>query len=361
MSGDDIREVRQGEELDLEKLVPYLQEHIEDFGSHVQVKQFGAGHSNLTYLVEHAPHAGAPTSDLVLRRPPWGAESIATGHDMGREFGVLSRLHPVWDRVPEPILFCEDRTVIGAPFYVMERVDGEILRGPKPAALRGAEPTQVASICEALVSTLAEIHTIDLDAAGLADFGKPEGYIARQVTGWTKRWQRARTGDVPAVEAVATWLASHMPEPQRASLIHNDFKYDNLVLDPEDLSEVRAVLDWEMATIGDPLMDLGTSLAYWVEASDPAPLQHLRFGPTTLEGNDTRAELVERYAARTGLDTSNILFYYAYGLFKVAVVAEQIYARYKKGLTRDERFAGLHVAVQTLGEAAKKAIDTDTI
>lgn len=361
MSGDDTLAVRAGEELDLERLVPYLQEHIEGFGEHVKVEQFGAGHSNLTYLVRHAAHAGAPTRSLVLRRPPRGAESIAAGHDMGREYGVLSKLHKVWDRAPEPLLYCEDSALLGAPFYVMERVEGVILRGPYPAALDGAPPSQLEALCASFVDTFAEIHAIDLERAGLTHFGKPEGYTARQVSGWTARWERARTSDFGVMDEVATWLGAHIPTPQRVSLIHNDFKYDNLVLDPADLSKVRAVLDWEMATLGDPLMDLGSSLAYWIEESDPEPLQHLRYGPTTLAGSDTREELVARYAARTGLDTSDILFYYAYGLFKVSVVAEQIYARYAQGLTRDRRFASLHVAMQTLSTAAKRAIDTGKI
>ncbi len=351
----DIRDVRAGEELDLSTLLPYLQSQIEDFGDTLRIQQFGAGHSNLTYLLKNAHQ----DTEYVLRRPPHGAQ-IKSGHDMQREYDVIHKLAPHWPRVPRPVLMCTDTAILGAPFYLMERVEGVILRGPKPRGVELPEPVMT-DVCNALVETLVEIHDIDLDAVGLREFGRPKGYIERQISGWTRRWQAAKTDQIDEIEQAATWLAEHMPTEQPGTLIHNDFKYDNLILDSQDLSNVRAVLDWEMATLGDPLMDLGTTLAYWVEPDDSPVLQQLRFGPTTLPGNFTREQLVARYSELTGRDTSDALFYYVYGLFKVAVVGQQIYARYKKGLTKDERFAGLIFAVQALGQTATQAIKSGVI
>jgi aminoglycoside phosphotransferase (APT) family kinase protein len=213
--------------------------------------------------------------------------------------------------------------------------------------------------CLALIDTLVELHTIDYVAAGLGDLGRPAGYVARQVNGWITRYGNARTDDIPAIEQAAAWLAAHLPPESGATLIHNDFKYDNVVLDPQNLSRIIAVLDWEMATLGDPLTDLGTTLAYWMEADDPAPLRH--FGLTNLPGNLDRQQWAARYAERSGRDTSNILFYFVYGLFKNAVIVQQIYARYRKGLTQDARFAGLIDMVRAYGEMAARAIERDRI
>lgn len=352
---DNARDVRKGEELDVATLTPYLNEHIEEFGSQLSIKQFRSGHSNLTYLIED----GAHPSGFVLRRPPFGAQ-VKSGHDMSREYNVMAHLYPHWPKVPKPYVLCEDDDVLGAPFYVMERVVGVILRGSDPKGVDLGEQN-MARVCDAFIDTLVEIHALDINEVGLADFGKPEGYIERQITGWTRRWHKAKTDEVEVIEEVAAWLAQNMPEDGAPAVIHNDFKYDNLVLDPDDLSKVRAVLDWEMATIGDPLMDLGSALAYWVEPTDSFVLQQLRFGPTTKPGNLTRQQLVDRYADRSGRDVSNFLFYYVYGLFKVAVVAQQIYYRYKHGFTQDQRFAGLLFAVQALGEAASQAIESGKI
>ncbi len=220
-------------------------------------------------------------------------------------------------------------------------------------------PELVRKLCETLIDSMAELHALDYRAAGLHDLGKPDGYVERQVTGWTKRYQDARTDDLPDVERAAVWLADTRPAERAGSaLIHNDFKFDNLVLDPDDYTRIVAVLDWEMATLGDPLMDLGTTLAYWTEASDPAPLHHHIVGPTTQPGSMSRRELVERYAQATGRDVSNMLFYYVCGLFKVAVIAQQIYARYARGMTKDPRFAGFNRVVAALGSGAVRAIDT---
>jgi aminoglycoside phosphotransferase (APT) family kinase protein len=258
--------------------------------------------------------------------------------------------------------------VIGAPFYIMERMRGIILREQRPVAGIDLNPERMRAISEAAVDSLAELHAVDYRAAGLDDLGHPEGYVARQVAGWSERWRRSRTDDIPELERAAAWLAGHQP-PERpgersAALLHNDYKYDNLVLHLEELERnvrIIAVLDWEMATVGDPLMDLGTSLGYWMDPDDAPALRLLPSGPTTLPGNLRRAEVVERYAAATGRDVSDILFYYVYGLFKIAVIAQQIYYRYQQGLTKDERFAALIGAVRILGHTAAQALDKGRI
>src|SRR5215213_270260 len=346
--------VRPGEELPTESLFEYLSKHLEALEGRLIVEQFPAGFSNLTYLLR------AGDRELVLRRPPIGAK-IKTAHDMGREYRILSHLHPVYKKVPRPLLFCEDEQILGAPFYVMERVKGIILRAQPP---RGMDLSVgvMRGLSRTFVENLAEIHEVDYEAAGLADLGSPQGYVKRQVDGWTKRYYNARTGDVPAIEQLAGWLAQHLPaDSPRAALIHNDYKYDNLVLSPEDLTSVVAVLDWEMATIGDPLMDFGTSLGYWVETTDPEEWQRYGFGLTSLPGSFTRAELLDHYATRTGRRIEDPVFYFAYGLLKIAGIVQQIYFRYQKGLTRDPRFAGLMELVKACGALAQRAIQLDRI
>ena len=346
--------VRSGEELDVEKLASYLREHIPDWGAAaLQVEQFPSGHSNLTYLLR------AGEREWVLRRPPFGAK-IKTAHDMGREYHILSRLADVYDKAPRVLAYCEDESVLGAPFYVMERLKGVILRASAPKGLE-LGPTIMRALSENFVSNLVELHALDYQAAGLGDLGRPAGYVQRQIEGWTQRYINARTDDVPTVERAAAWLAERIPAETGGALIHNDYKYDNLVLAPDDLSHIIGVLDWEMATIGDPLMDFGTSLGYWVDPNDPAELQMLGFGVTTSPGNLNRRELAERYARLSGRDVSNVLFYYVYALFKIAVIVQQIYARYKAGLTRDERFAMMIEAVRVLGQTAMLAIEKGRI
>ncbi len=348
--------VRPGEELDTSRLADYLSERLSDLDGSVtvEVEQFPRGHSNLTYLLRVGER------ELVLRRPPFGAERIKSGHDMGREYHILLHLAAVYPRAPHPYLYCEDDSLLGAPFYVMERLKGVILRGAVPQGLE-LSPALMRALSENFVDNLVDIHQIDHQAAGLGDLGRPEGYVRRQIEGWTRRYHHTRTDDVPDVERAAAWLADRMPQQVGAVLIHNDYKYDNLVLDPADLSRIVGVLDWEMSTIGDPLMDLGTTLGYWVNADDPSELQSLALNLTTLPGNLTRRELAQRYAERSGRDLSNILFYYVYALFKIAVIVQQIYARYKAGLTQDERFATMGYVVQMLGRAATLAMEKGRI
>jgi aminoglycoside phosphotransferase (APT) family kinase protein len=350
---DQPKPVRPGEEPDTGRLEAYLSKHVPDLDVPIAVEQFPSGHSNLTYLLR------AGDRELVLRRPPFGAK-IRTAHDMGREYRILSHLVDVYPRIPRPLLYCADESVLGAPFYVMERLTGIILRASAPAGLE-LPPALMRRLSENFVDNLVEIHRLDYEAAGLGGLGHPVGYVRRQIEGWTRRYHDARTDDIPDIERVAAWLAEHMPPEVGASLIHNDYKYDNLVLDPEELSHIVGVLDWEMATIGDPLMDLGTTLGYWVDPDDPVELRSLAFSLTTLPGNLNRRDLAQRYAQQSGLDLSNILFYYVYALFKIAVIVQQIYARYKAGLTTDERFAMMGYVVQMLGKAAVLAIEKGRI
>jgi aminoglycoside phosphotransferase (APT) family kinase protein len=343
---DQPTAVRDGEQLDVGRLSSYLGGHVAGWGGPIVVEQFPRGYSNLTYLVRCGDR------ELVLRRPPFG-NRVKSAHDMGREHRILSRLCRVYDLAPCPVAYCEDESVLGTPFYLMERRRGVILRKPDPSLPAEA----VRRLCEALIDGLVRLHALDYRAAGLGDLGRPEGYVGRQVAGWTKRYRDAQTDDLPALERVAGWIDSHRPAESGAALVHNDYKFDNLVLDAADPARIVAVLDWEMATVGDPLMDLGTTLGYWVEAGDPPALQGLVVGPTNQPGALSRAELIERYRRQAGRDVGEMLFYYVFGLFKIAVIAQQIYARYVRGLTRDGRFAGLNAVIAGLGEGAVGAIE----
>lgn len=352
LAADEPRAVRPGEELDVAALAAFLERELGARGA-VEVAQFPGGHSNLTYRVGHGDR------EYVLRRPPVGA-AVKSAHDMGREVAVLSKLAPVYSRAPRVVASELTGAAIGAPFYLMERRRGVILRRDLPAALAGDVPT-LRRLGELLVDALVDLHAVDFAAAGLGDLGKPAGYIERQVTGWTERYRAAQTDEIPAIGEVAEWLASHRPADGAAALIHNDFKLDNVIFAP-DLASITGVLDWEMTTLGDPLMDLGTSLSYWAQASDPAPFHQLPFGPTATPGMLTREEVARRYLDRSGRSAAGgLVFYYAFGLLKTAVIAQQIYARFAKGLTRDARFAAMIAAVRLLAEQARAAIDRDAL
>jgi len=350
---DSSAPVRPGEELARAPLEQYVRQHLPQFSGPLTIEQFPHGHSNLTYLLQIGP------TELVLRRPPFGNQ-VKTAHDMSREYRVLSKLSAVFPPAPRPYLFCDDESVLGTPFYVMQRRRGVILRKSLPPGM-ASPPDTMRRLCVALIDNLAQLHAIDYQSAGLSELGKPAGYIARQVSGWTTRYTKAKTDDVPSAERVAAWLAANVPPESGACVIHNDYKFDNLVLDPADLTRIEAVLDWEMATIGDPLMDLGTTIGYWIEAGDPEPLRLMRMGPTSLDGCLTRRELVDRYAAATGRTVENPLFYYVFGLFKVIVIVQQIYARFVRGNTSDPRFAQLNEMVAVLRHQAERAIDARRI
>lgn len=351
---DGAGPIREGEELNVPALEAWLQRAIPHVAGPLTVRQFPAGFSNLTYLLRMGE------TQMVLRRPPFG-NVVKTAHDMGREFRVLSALSRVYEPAPKPLAYCDDPTVIGAEFYVMERRMGVVLRaGPPPTPLV-EHPELARTLSERFIDHLAELHQLDVAAAGLQDLGRPNGYVERQVRGWTDRYRQAQTDDVSDLDEVATWLEANRPGDAPPSLIHNDYKYDNLLLDPADLSRIEAVLDWEMATVGDSLMDLGTSLAYWVEARDAPPVRTNAFGPTMMPGSLTRSELVARYAERTGRSVTHVVFYYCFGLFKLAGIVQQIYARYVRGHTSDERFARLNRLVRLLGRMAVMAVEDDSI
>ncbi len=349
---DSTRPVRAGEELNVPALEQYLLKELPDAHGPLVVEQFPGGASNLTYLIKLGE------TELVLRRPPFG-NRVKSAHDMGREYKVLSKLHQVYAPAPRPLVYCEDESILGAPFYCMERRHGVVLRRKIPEGLN-LDPQTLARLNRAFIDNLVEFHHIDYQAAGLGDLGKPAGYVGRQVGGWNKRYEACRTDQVKDMEFLMGWFPEHMPPEVAGTLVHNDYKFDNIMLDPNDLTKIVAVLDWEMCTLGDPMMDFGTVLAYWVEAKDPMPLQLHSFGPTQLPGSMTRRELTDYYGEKSGYDTSNVLFYYAFGLYKVAVIVQQIYYRYVQGFTKDERFAHFDKNVAALAQEAARAISEGT-
>ena len=324
--------VRTGEAFDLQKVENYLREHIEglDEGP-LKVRQFPSGASNLTYLIQIGDWEG------VLRRPPFGPLP-PRAHDMQRESSLLQKVSPVFPLAPRPYLFCDDLSLLGVPFYVMERRRGIVLNDTFPAGV-----TPDVSLCqrisETVVDTLAQIHAIDWQAAGLGEFGHPEGFLGRQVKGWIERYFRAQTDDYPQVEPLTRWLAEHIPTSLAATLIHNDFKLNNMLLDEHDLGKAVAVLDWEMATIGDPLFDFAISLSYWVTEDDPEELRNVLPLVTNYPGFISRERFMELYAQKSGRDLSSMHFYMTFAYFKLAVILQQIYVRWKRGQTQDARFA----------------------
>lgn len=347
---DQSGPIRSGEDLDLSRLQDWLQPHLPTKGV-LSVEQFPSGHSNLTYLIR------VGDQDYVLRRPPFGNQ-VKSAHDMGREYRVLSKLCEVYAPAPRPYVFCEDKDIIGDEFYVMERREGIVLRRDNTPKELSSNPEAMKELGMSFIDNLATLHTLDYEAAGMADLGKPAGYAERQVMGWNKRYQKAKTDDWPDVEQLGQWLQDNLPDDSSPGLVHNDYKYDNVMLSADDLTTIVAVFDWEMATIGDPLMDLGTTLSYWVQEDDPEEIRKVVFGPTMLPGSPTRHELASRYADRTGASLPDLLYYYAFGMFKLAVILQQIYARYARGMTSDARFAGMSPSVAALGKAGLHAIES---
>jgi aminoglycoside phosphotransferase (APT) family kinase protein len=353
---DQAGMVRAGEALDIARLEPFLQERFASTGN-LSVEQFPSGHSNLTYLVRLG------SRELVLRRPPFGSK-VRSAHDMSREYRVLSKLHTAYPVAPKALFYCDDPSILGAPFYLMEPIHGIILRRDPPAGVP-FPPETARRLSEAFIDNLARLHSLDYAGVGLADLGKPQGYLERQVTGWIERYHNSKTHDLPEVESISTWLTARLPDilekAHQPAIIHNDYKYDNVVLDPTDATKIVGVLDWEMCTIGDPLSDLGTALAYWTDPQDPNDFQEIRSAPTTLPGMLTRLQLIERYAAATGRDPRGMVFYLAFARFKVAVIIQQIYYRFAQGLTQDERFATLPAKVHTLLRASWRCAESGTI
>ena len=351
---DEPAEARADERLDTERLRPFLEKSFPGETGPISVLQFQRGHSNLTYLVKMGSGAA------VLRRPPFGV-TVKSAHDMKREFTILSAVQGFYPKAPRPIAFCDDEQVLGSRFYLMERMEGVVFRGDTPPPGVLFTPDLLRRSSTALVDNLADLHAVDFDAAGLSSMGRPHGYVDRQVKGWTERYAKAKTDEIPEVESAASWLAANMPAETRAALIHNDYKYDNVMFDPNDLSRIVAVLDWEMATIGDPLMDLGGLLGYWIDADDPRELRARPYGPTFLPGSLSRVQIVERYEQRTGRAAANILFYYVFALLKIAVILQQIYKRFVEGKTRDPRFGALLQSVRLLSAQSVRALDKGRI
>ena len=346
---DEPRPVREGEELNAARLEAWLKEALSNGDGAFDISQFPSGFSNLTYLVRYGDQ------ELVLRRPPVGSK-VKSAHDMGREYRVLSALHPVYPPAPRPLAYCDDPEIIGAPFYVMERIQGVILRGKKPDGF-ACTPDLARRCCDVFVDNFTRLHDVDYTAIGLGDLRREGSFTRRQVDGWINRYRGSQTDDIPAIEQLAAYLEDNCPEDTDAVFIHNDYKFDNIVLDPDDLTRIIGVLDWEMCTIGDPLMDLGVALSYWNEPKDIS-LGIVPCFLTLEDGCMTRQEVVNAYGDRTGRDVSTIMFYYIFGLLKLAVIAQQIYYRYKQGLTKDKRFAPLIMVVGALGMTGVKALDT---
>ncbi|NBO64974.1 MAG: phosphotransferase family protein [Acidobacteria bacterium] len=344
----DTAPVRAGEELNLDALEQELRARLDiDPAASMQVEQFPGGHSNLTYCIRFGD------LELVLRRPPVGPVA-PTAHDMPREYRLLAAIHPYFPLAPRPVLLIEDLTVTGVPFYLMERRNGLIIREHLPDWI-AQRPELCRRVGETLVDTLVELHNVNIQESGLISLGRPVGFVKRQVEGWTRRWERARTAELPEMESLAGWLNEQLPEDSaHPTLIHNDFKLDNVMLDPEDPTRPVAVLDWEMSTVGDPLIDLGLLLCYWAESGDfkihASALPRVTTGPGWL----TRDEIVERYALRSGRAVDQIAWYHIFAIFKLAVVIQQIYFRYYSGQTSDPRFAHFDEHVTAL---ARQAVD----
>lgn len=350
---EDTKPTRQGEELNAENLQAFLRDKLDLQNGEINIEQFPAGNSNLTYSLQIGE------TEYVLRRPPFGNQ-VKTAHDMAREFKVLSKLSEVYQPAPKPFIYCADENVIGSEFYLMERRRGLIIRGSSPENLEKSKQLQC-NVVESFIENLAELHSLDYQKIGLENLGKPAGYARRQVEGWTKRYFNAKTDEHAELETALEWLNQNIPESHGASLIHNDYKFDNILLNPENLTEITAVLDWEMVTIGEPLMDLGTTLGYWMSSDAGNELLSMPFNPRVLMENISRSQLVELYAEKSGRDVENILFYYIFGTFKIAVIAQQIYFRFAKGYTQDKRFASFDFFVNALGKIAFNAIEKEEI
>ncbi len=346
---DSPIKVREGEDLDINKIGSYLKANLKDLEGEISIKQFPSGFSNLTYMLRFGKR------EVVLRRPPFGTKA-KTAHDMKREFHILSSIKASFDYVPKMLLYCDDDSIIGAPFYIMERLKGVILRKEIPKDLF-KDQNDITNLCKNWVELLSNLHKIDYKACGLKDLGKPEGYVKRQVAGWSKRYRNARTDDVPDFEQIMLWLKDNMPEDSKApALIHNDYKFDNVFLNPEDPSKITDIVDWEMATIGDPLMDLGACLAYWVNDDDNDEMKLIATLPTTEPGMLKRKEIVKLYEQISGNQVNNFEFYYCFGLFRLAVIAQQIYYRYYHGQTKDKRFANIAFFVHILERTASEVM-----
>jgi aminoglycoside phosphotransferase (APT) family kinase protein len=345
---DSAQDVRVGEELPIEQVDAWLKQQLPSLQGTPSVTQYAGGASNWTYCLTYS------NREVILRRAPKGKKAKGA-HDMAREFNVQYALKPVFNYVPEMLALCQDSSIIGTDFYVMEKLSGLIPRKNMPSRLSLSE-ADVGELCRKMIDTLAQLHDVDINAAKLNDLAKGEGYIDRQVSGWTQRFQQAKTWNVPSGNFVAQWLADNKPKQETICLTHNDFRFDNLVLNPDKPSDILGVLDWELATLGDPLMDLGNTLAYWVQADDDFLAQSTRRQPTHLPGMMTRKEVIEYYCNARGLNNIDFTFYEVFGLYRLAGIAQQIYYRYHHKQTRNPAFKNFWVFVHYLLWRCKKAI-----
>ncbi|MDP2861725.1 MAG: phosphotransferase family protein [Desulfobacterales bacterium] len=347
---DGATTIRKGEELDVARIEEFIKDSVPGLNGSLIINQFPKGHSNLTYLLSIGE------KEFVLRRPPFGRKA-KSAHDMSREYRILKALRPVYSYCPEPFTYSEDETIMGCPFYIMQRIRGIILRRDFPQGMT-ITPSKTKELYQKVLKVQYELHTIDYRKIGLENIGKPNGYVKRQVAGWCERYKAALTADAPDAVKVMDWLTEHMPPDSiNTGLVHNDFKLDNVVLDESDPINIVGVLDWEMATIGDPLMDLGSSLAYWIQSDDHPDMQAIRMMPTNTEGAPTREELIGLYSELSGRKIDNFDFYYCFGLFRLAAIAQQIYYRYYHGQTKDERFKTMIIGVHVLENAARRIVD----
>ena len=339
-------DVRSDETLDLTRLEPWLRAHLEDATGRLTVRQFGGGHANLTYLITFGD------KEYVLRRPPLGPIA-SSAHDMAREPRVLSRLWRGFSLAPRSFVLCTDRDVLGVSFHVLERKHGFVIRNANAHIFDG-KPDLAGRIGDTIIDVLADLHKVEAGVVGLGDLGRPEGFVARQVEGWIKRWYAALDDGAPDAADVIRWLERDIPQSPQVSLIHNDYKLDNLMVAWDDPARAVAVLDWDMCTRGDPLMDLGNLLNYWADANDPKSWRLAAYMPTDRPGFSRRAEIARRYGERTGFDMSRLVWYQVFGAFKIAVIVQQIYIRYLRGQTQDERFAIMGRRVQALIAKARQ-------
>ena len=344
-------EVRKGDELDVSAVDAVLKKNVSGLSGLPTVKQYPSGASNLTYALDY------PDRSLVLRRPPTGTRP-KSGHDMHREYRIMTELEPAFSAVPKTLYYTDDESIIGAEFYVMDRTEGHLIHNDIPKDW-GWGKTETRALCEEFFTKLVDLHSVDYKAIGLGDFGKPEGYVSRQILGWNRRYEKAWTDDVQKFDDVRDWLEENMPETERgAAVVHGDFRIDNCILNKDDPTKIEAILDWEISALGDPMMDLGNTLAYWIQSDDPAFMHMMVRQPSKAPGMMTRQEILEFYAAKSGADVSGFQFYYVYGIFRLAVIIQQIYYRYYHGQTDNARFKDYGQMVDALGELARHKIKT---
>lgn len=347
--------VREGEELDVVLVDAYVKERIPGLKGTPIIRQFASGHSNLTYSLQYE------NKNLVLRRPPHGTRP-KSGHSMIREFSVMNALKPVFSSVPETYFHVgDDESPLGAEFYVMEQVEGYKLDREIPKAWNFGEE-EGRKLCLSFFDKLIDLHRVDFKAIGLGDFGKPEGYVARQVLGWNGRYEKVITDDVESFEDVRSWLEKNMPKGEVGhAILHGDYRLDNVILSAKNPFDIVAVLDWEISALGDPLMDLGNTLAYWTQADDPEGMKKLAAQPSFAPGMLSRNQICDLYTEKTGYDLSKFDYYLVYGVFRLAVIIQQIYYRYYHGQSKNPTFAAFGVRTNVLGNYARDLIAKSNI